>query len=66
MQAKYKIPFTSEEFDLVKYSFKRVGEKHGCSGSMISKVARGLRNPETELGKAVVKTLKEILRTLQS
>jgi len=61
----FKKPFTSKELEQIRYSFKRVGHKYGCDVSTVSKIANGHRNPDTELGKLIISTLRQILNVLK-
>jgi len=58
-------PFTNEEIEMIRYSFKRVADKHGCNPSYVSLIANGHREVNSIQTKNIIKTLKKILHVLK-
>lgn len=58
-------PFTQEEYDMIKYSFKRVADKYSADASYPRKIAKGDLAVNTPLSKNILKTLKQILHVLK-
>lgn len=58
-------PFTDNELELLRRSFSRIGEKHKRTGQYVGLIAAGKRAANTNVAKAILKDLKELLKLLK-
>ncbi|MEO2064456.1 MAG: hypothetical protein ABGW97_15845 [Christiangramia sp.] len=58
-------PFSNEDLELLRRSFTRIGEKHGTTGVYVGQIAAGKRAVKTEVAKAILADLKELLQILK-
>lgn len=62
---KIDAPFTNEEYEIIKYCFKRVADKYGADASYPRKIAKGELAVNTPLSKNILKTLNQTLHVLK-
>jgi hypothetical protein len=60
-----KQPFSPEDIIILRRSFFSVAQKNGCSSVYVALIAKGKRNINTPIAKAVMKDLKKLLTLLK-
>lgn len=62
---KIQAPFTDEEYEMIRYSFKQVANKHGVDAAYPRKIASGVFPCNSNQAKSILKSLQQILHVLK-